>query len=219
TYSPSKETCVIGVDLGIKKCAVSVALYPDKEVKKKDIKMFKDPRRRDQINKLTQMVGKLQKQDKWKILKQLRGKRANLIKEYDHIVSKEIAEYANELSKEYNVYVIVGYPKGIRNKAYKGNYKGNNFRGKVNRWSFKRILGFIQYKCNFYGIKAIGWNENGSSIKCSICGSKNTERSYQGLLKCLDCGYQGNADLNGAVNIGTDYAVKNIKKWIKKHKD
>lgn len=25
----------------------------------------------------------------------------------------------------------------------------------------------------------------------------------------LDCGYQGNADLNGAINIGTDYAVKN----------
>ena len=66
---------------------------------------------------------------------------------------------------------------------------------------FYRLKEYIKYKAMEKGIAVIEVPEYNTSKLCSRCGSMNTERPYQGLFICKDCGYQINADINGAKNI------------------
>ena len=64
-----------------------------------------------------------------------------------------------------------------------------------------KLKEYIKYKALEKGIVVIEVPEYNTSKQCSRCGSMNTERPSQGLFICKDCGYQVNADVNGAKNI------------------
>jgi len=66
---------------------------------------------------------------------------------------------------------------------------------------FYRLKEYIRYKAFERGILVIEVPEYNTSKQCSRCGSLRTERPSQGLFICEDCGYQINADVNGAKNI------------------
>ena len=51
------------------------------------------------------------------------------------------------------------------------------------------------------GIAVLKVSEHNTSRMCSNCGSLNTKRPTQGVFFCNACGYQVNADVNGARNI------------------
>ena len=72
-----------------------------------------------------------------------------------------------------------------------------------------KLTQYIEYKANWKEIKVFKISEKGTSKTCSKCGSEGT-RTCQGLFKCK-CGYQVNADFNGARNIlnsSLDYMSK-----------
>ena len=66
-------------------------------------------------------------------------------------------------------------------------------------WSPSEIVNILT-QANWLGIPVAKINERGTSHTCSKCGSKGT-RPYQGLFRCPECGYECNADFNGAKNI------------------
>ena len=88
----------------------------------------------------------------------------------------------------------------IKNGVRKNN-KGRKVNRKINSMPFYRLKEYIKYKALERGILVIEVPEFNTSKQCSKCGSMNTERPSQGVFICKDCGYQINADVNGAKNI------------------
>jgi len=188
---------ILAIDLGVRRKATAVLLSPSLSFSKQDIYIFRDGKRLSLIHNVEQYYSKIQSLGKWNVVKRIRNLRKVYKQEYDHIVSKRIVEIA----EKHKAMVVVGYPKYCRNKHRKGN--GNKkLRKIVNSWSFHRIIQMIKYKCEERGILCLIVKEAWTSKTCHRCGSKNTERPYQSLFRCLDCGLEYNADINSAINIG-----------------
>jgi len=188
---------ILAIDLGVRRKATAVLLSPSLSFSKQDIYIFRDGKRLSLIHNVEQYYSKIQSLGKWNVVKRIRNLRKVYKQEYDHIVSKRIVEIA----EKHKAMVVVGYPKYCRNKHRKGN--GNKkLRKIVNSWSFHRIIQMIKYKCEERGILCLIVREAWTSKTCHRCGSKNTERPYQSLFRCLDCGLEYNADINSAINIG-----------------
>ncbi|RLG38216.1 MAG: hypothetical protein DRN91_03300 [Candidatus Alkanophagales archaeon] len=81
------------------------------------------------------------------------------------------------------------------------NHKGRKANRKVNSMPFYKLKEYIRYKALERGILVIEVPEFNTSKQCSRCGSLRTKRPSQGVFICEDCGYQINADVNGAKNI------------------
>ena len=188
---------ILAIDLGVRRSATAVLLSPSMTFGKQDIYIFRDGKRLGMINSIEQYYSKIQSLGKWNVVKKIRNLRKIHKKEYDHMISKRIAEIA----KKNKAMVVVGYPKYCRANQRRGN--GNKkLRKIVNSWSFHRIAEMIKYKCEERGISCSIVREAWTSKTCHKCGSKNTERPCQSLFRCLDCGLEYNADINSAINIG-----------------
>ena len=71
----------------------------------------------------------------------------------------------------------------------------------VNTMPFNRLSTFIEYKAAWAGVPIIKVDEAYSSREYRIC-HQDGKRPSQGRFVCASCG-EYNADLNGAVNIGS----------------
>jgi transposase len=70
----------------------------------------------------------------------------------------------------------------------------------MNSWSYYELQRQIEYKAHWEGIPVTYVNPNGTSVKCSICGSRmKPEENRQ--LKCCSCGFTVDRDVNAARNI------------------
>jgi len=108
-----------------------------------------------------------------------------------HKISRWIVNKAVETES----IIVLGDLKGIRKST-----KGRRFNRIVSSMPYYKLTQYITYKANEEGIQVIKVIEKGrTSHTCSKCGSKG-KRPYQGLFKC-QCGYQVNADYNGAMRI------------------
>jgi len=136
---------------------------------------------------------KLGRAKKLRAIKKIGHKERRLVNNELHKISKEIVEEA----EKHNAIIAIGDLKGIRNKSNKGR-KANR---KVNSMPFYKLKEYIKYKALKRGILVIEVPEYNTSKQCSRCGSMRTERPSQGIFICSDCGYQVNADVNGAKNI------------------
>jgi putative transposase len=69
-------------------------------------------------------------------------------------------------------------------------------------WSFYQLEQFITYKSFDKGCPVCFVSPVNTSRKCSKCGHTSEDnRSCQSVFKCVECGYQCNADLNASFNI------------------
>ena len=110
-----------------------------------------------------------------------------------HKISRQIVDKA----KAEDSVIVLGDLKGIRESA-KG--KGKRFNRIVSNMPYYKLTQYITYKAEWDGIAVVKINERGTSHTCSQCGGQG-KRPHQGLFKCSACGYQANADWNGAQNI------------------
>ncbi len=187
---------VRGVDLGIRRSAATVLLHPDRPLRREDFSVIEDGLKRRRLNQLNERVAELQQTKKWNALKRMQGKRRRVAEYYDRLTAKAIAEISG------GCLVAIGYPKGIKANNYRGNGK-RALRQKLTKWSYGRMTRYIKEECTERGIKAVGPNEQWSSITCHRCGSRDTERPIQSTFACLNCGLIYNADFNSAINIGS----------------
>ena len=86
-----------------------------------------------------------------KIYSKYGNRRKNRIKQILHKTSKNIVEELKE-NKEGVAFEKLTL---IRRLYQKGNGQGNNYRGKMNSWSFAEIKRQIKYKAEWEGIKVI----------------------------------------------------------------
>ena len=128
-----------------------------------------------------------------KKIKQIGHKEKRIVGDLLHKISHELVR----LAYQHNALILLGDLKGIRSSA-KG--KGKRLNRIVSNMPYYKLTKYIEYKANWLGINVIKINEKGTSKTCPKCGSKG-KRPYQGLFKCVNCGYQANADFVGAQNI------------------
>jgi putative transposase len=118
------------------------------------------------------------------------------VKQILHHASKQIVNDAK--SREFGV--VMEKLAGIRKLYRKGNWQSRGYRGRMNSWSYYELQRQIEYKAHWEGIPVIYVNPNGTSVKCSICGSRmKPEENRQ--LKCRSCGFTVDRDVNAARNI------------------
>ena len=178
---------IIAVDMGACWVAVSVARHRSKP-------KFYSKRVRELGGKYFWLRRKLGRAKKLRAIKKIGHRERRLVNDELHKIAKEIVDEA----ERHDAIIAIGNLKGIRNKS-KG--RGKKANRKVNSMPSHKLKEYIKYKALERGILVIEVPEYNTSKQCSRCGSMNTERPSQGLFICSDCGYQVNADVNGAKNI------------------
>ena len=213
TDSAGKQPAVLSIDLGINKAACSVLLTKRGY---KQIRYWKQEGKLHRMKVLDERVASLQQEKEHLIaigknsdkvtsqLRSLSGKRERVSKEYDKKLVRDISDYINDITEQYDLYVSIGQLKGIRNSARKGSFKGRRFRGMIHRRAFARVREMLGHKLATLGFDPKKYHavpEQWTSIMCHKCGHKGV-RPKQNLFICTTCGLKLNADLNGALNIG-----------------
>ena len=113
-----------------------------------------------------------------------------------HNVSASIVRRA----KEKRLGIVMENIRGIRRLYRKGNGQGNDYRARLNSWSFYELQRQIEYKARWEGIPVAYVAARGTSVNCSICGSR-TYPNGQRTLHCSRCDISIDRDVNAARNI------------------
>jgi len=180
---------VVGIDRGINKIAVTSqnVFYDGGEIKRIS-------KRYERLRKNLQSCGsKSAKRHLRKISKKENRFRADV----NHCITKKIVK-----SLEPGTIISLEKLTGIRQ-----NVKlRKNQRKELHKWNFFQFEQFITYKAEREGIKIEYVDARYTSQKCSVCGHiSRSNRQYQCLFKCKQCGFSLNADLNASRNIKQNY--------------
>jgi putative transposase len=202
-----EEIKVLGIDLGIKKVAVT---SDNKFYNSKHLKNIKGKYQR--LKRHLQSKGTKSAKRR---LKKLSGKENRFVRDVNHCVSKKIVNTNNTVFALENL-------KNIRNNTRTYNKKLNRMIG---NWSFGQLQSFIQYKAERQGKSIIYIKPNYTSQQCSKCGCIEKKNRNGNVFKCVECGFQLDADLNASRNIArigiTDFlqgSVNNPKVGINDNK-
>jgi IS605 OrfB family transposase len=221
----TQPPAVLGVDLGIKKTAVAVLLTTTGKVIMDEILFIVDKEKEHKIRMLEKRIKSIQKELRTRIrdkkpTKQLNVKPDQLGRKIRSIGEQKLGYEVNQLvnfilklKEQYNLFISVGYPKKIQTRISLKN-ANRNLRTMVHKWSFHKFVTKLKHKLalnGFESYRVVAIDESWTSKRCSRCNSINTSRKTQGLFNCHDCGYELNADLNGAKNIGKRLIQKALK--------
>lgn len=131
-------------------------------------------------------------------LKRLSGKVNRFRRDCDHVLSRRIVD-----SVAPGTTIVVENLVNIRKGT---KQRGRESRRRMHSWSFDQLRSFLEYKAHEKGCRVVGVDPRHTSQRCFKCGhtARNNRRS-QARFVCRECGYEVNADLNGARNIGWKY--------------
>ena len=120
-------------------------------------------------------------------LKRVSGRERRFVADTNHCVSKQIVADAKANDQR----IVLEDLNGIRET---GKAKC------VHEWSFAELQQMIRYKAARAGVGVVIVSPRYTSQTCSRCLHLGV-RPSQSNFQCCDCGYQINADLNGAKSI------------------
>ena len=132
----------------------------------------------------------LQSLGKMRLLHKIRNKQSRRTKYENHVVSKQIVDYA----ASHRRCIVVEDLGSVRKK-------GSKIRRytEKSQWSFYQLLQFILYKAALRGVMVIEVNPAYSSQECSRCHklTKPDGKSY----RCAHCGHNDHRDANAAFTL------------------
>ena len=186
---------VLGVDLGIKYPAymcLSDDTYKREHIGSIDdflrIREQMQDRRRKLQHDLKFIKGGKGRNKKMQALDRLRDKEKNFATTYNHMISKNVVEFAKKNQCEYiNM-----------EKLTKDGFNNAILRN----WSYYQLQQYIEYKAEREGIKVRYIDPAYTSQTCARCGHVDKEnRQTQEKFICTKCGFELNADHNASINI------------------
>ena len=195
---------VLGVDLGIKYPAYMC--LNDDTYKREHIGSIDDflrireqmqDRRRKLQHDLKFIKGGKGRKKKTQALDRLRDKEKNFATTYNHMISKNVVEFAKKNQCEYiNMEKLT--KDGFNNKI-------------LRNWSYYQLQQYIEYKAEREGIQVRYIDPSYTSQTCARCGHIDKEnRQTQEKFICTKCGFELNADHNASINIArSDKLCKN----------
>jgi len=127
-----------------------------------------------------------------------RGRQTRRVNQYLHKISKDIIQKAKESKSA----IIFEDLKNIRKLYRKGNGQGNNYRRKLNSWSFYEFQRQVQYKAEWEGIPVVFVDPKRTSRLCPICGRAFQEdKPNRRKLWCNNCSKSMDRDVVASMNI------------------
>jgi IS605 OrfB family transposase len=132
----------------------------------------------------------LQSLGKKRLLHKIRNKQSRRTKYENHVVSKQIVDYA----ASHRRCIIVENLKGVREKGSKIRHYSEK-----SQWSYSQLLQFIRYKAALRGVLVIEADCAYTSQECSRCHklTKPNGKSY----RCARCGHNDHRDANAAFTL------------------
>jgi len=184
---------VIGIDRGIYNIATlsTGEIINSKEVRKQQRKYLYN-------RKKLQAKGTPSAKKK---LKNLSGKEKRFGKDFNHCISKYIANL------DCGTFALENLKNIRKQKIY--NPKFNKW---LSSWTFYQFEQFLNYKAEALGKKIVHIDPRYTSQKCSSCGNIKKENRIKSKFKCLKCGYHNHSDINAAINIRQNYLLSTILK-------
>jgi putative transposase len=193
---PIESTTFIGIDRNTTGHIVTIA-NPETG------KVWKLGRKAEHVHKKYKHIRKkLQKQGKYRKVKQLKNKESRVVKDLNHKVSTKIIQIA----LQNNCNIKMENLTGIRNNRK----QAKSFRYSLNSWSFYQLQQFVEYKAKLHGVEVVYIEPAYTSQTCSKCGhiGDRNRKSF----KCPHCGHVENADINAAFNIATSQRISQLHK-------
>jgi len=190
------QTCVIGVDRGLKYIAVATDGKRQIFLGGGKTRVF----RAQYLNTRSSLQSRKAKKNTRsvrKVLQRLAGREKRFGIDVDHCISKKLIAFA---SKSGCPVISFENLKGICKNAGTGK-RTKDCNKRLHRWSFYRLETFTSYKAQTLGFSMIAVDPRHTSQGCSRCG--HTERANRNGLrfKCKACGYELHADLNAGRNV------------------
>jgi putative transposase len=178
-----QDVNVIGIDRGVKNIAV---LSNNTFFNSKHLREVKG--RYQYLKRILQHSGTRSAHRK---LKKLSGRERRFVRDINHTISKNI------VSLPYDVFSL----EALEPAKMKHNGKGKRFRRSLGSWSPFELEKFIEYKAKDAGKAVIYVNPEHTSQRCSKCGYVDKNNRHGSVFKCINCGFELNADLNASRNI------------------
>jgi putative transposase len=131
-------------------------------------------------------------------LKKLAHKVSRFRSNCDHVVSRQLVQSVTP-----GTTIVIENLMEIQNRT---KQHGKEQRRAVHQWSFNRLRDLLAYKAEECGCIVVDVDPSHTSQCCSRCGHiHRSNRHSQSRFKCLNCGFELNADLNGSRNIAEKY--------------
>jgi putative transposase len=199
TPDPIKSGKVIGVDFGRRDLAVT---SEDERWDGKDIQQVRDKfsRVRASLQRKASKGTRSTRRRARRILKRLSSRERRYQTWLNHNISKKIIDTA----KSSNAAVAIEDLTGIRERTNQ-QPRNKTERRRSNSWAFYQLRLFLSYKAVKCGLELVVVPPAYTSQTCHACnhiGLRSDKR-----FKCGNCGWHGDADLNGAINISKLGAV------------
>lgn len=197
---PQETDKVLGVDLGRTDIAVSTDgdKYSGKQITK-----IRDhyANLRAKLQQKALSIGTRSSRRRCRELqKRLSGKEKHFQSHINHVISYQLVQKA----KTQNQVIALEDLTGIRERTNELP-RTKTERRRSNSWSFYQLRFFLSYKCIKFGVKLVLVNPAYTSRTCHNCLHIHPEpsKSYRSgkSFRCGHCGWHGDADLNGAINI------------------
>ncbi len=193
TPDPIKSDKVIGVDFGRREIAkTSTAQGWDGKQSNETRDRFN--RVRTSLQRKASKGTRSTRRRARQILKRLSGRERRFQQWVNHSISAAIIREAKQL----NAIIAIEDLTGIRERT---NQQPRNRaeRRRSNSWAFYQLRQFLEYKGIKEGVEVVAVSPRYTSQTCHKClhiGLRTEKR-----FKCGHCGWHGDADLNGALNI------------------
>lgn len=131
----------------------------------------------------------LQRLGKFRLLSKINKKQSRRTKNENHVVSKQIVDYAAKHRRCIVLEDLNSISKG-RCRRYV----------QKSQWSFYQLLQFIRYKSALRGVMVLETDPAYTSQECSRCHQLNKPNNKKYV--CGSCGHIDHRDANAAFNIG-----------------
>ena len=136
-----------------------------------------------------------------KRLKKISGKEKRFRQDFDHCVSKQLAN-----RDDVKCYVLEDL-NGLRSTN-----RGKKMNKWLHKWSTFRFRTFLEYKCAMNGIEVQYVNPKYTSQRCSMCGNIDKDARNRNKYRCACCGHTEHADINASKNIRDRYLLSLVGK-------
>jgi putative transposase len=187
TAPPVDTQGYLGVDLGIVEIASDSAgnQYSGEAVKRvrKNVKEHRRQLQRKQTNSAK------------KRLRRVASRQSRFVRDVNHCISKKLVATALSLQKALALEDLTG----IRERA---GTVSRQMRWLLGNWSFDQLKQFVCYKAEAVGLRVVLVDPRNTSRTCPECGyCDKANRKSQSSFRCLECGFEANADFVGSRNI------------------
>jgi len=196
---PIKADKVIGVDFGRREIARTST---DKGWDGQQINQVRDrySRVRASLQRKASKGTRTTRRRARQVLQRLSGKERRFQSWLNHNISRQILSEAKELS----AIVAIEDLTGIRESTNQ-QLRSKTERRRSNSWAFYQLRQYLEYKGIKYGVEVVAVPPAYTSQTCHACNHIGLRSGK--VFKCGNCGWHGDADWNGAMNISKIGAV------------